>query len=366
MSVALRPGSGRELRVRAREVAGGRSLRRPTAPQVTFGELLVRSLDDFTLRVLLGAGALSLALQAALGGDGEAGGWVEGAAILAAVAVVALVTAANDFQKEQQFRALSELSSAADVRAPYPTLRNRTTPPGGPGGGVCDGQRAACERWRRPGRARAQVTVLRDGRTQEIDTGQLVVGDVMLFATGNILAADGILFQGDEIRRAPPRPRQACPHAATCALTRPELKRTNKLRCQQVQQVPESGSQAAFSLPGTVTGGRQCGVGCPAPHVPQRSTAGHAGCLRAQRRWGRALRRVAGGRLTPARPRRRRADESHLTGESGDVLKAPGGAALMLSGAKACPPPRPEAGAVCRPSYPWVFLYLDPSMYRHM
>jgi len=89
---------------------------------VTFGELLVRSLDDFTLRVLLGAGALSLALQAALGGGGEAGGWVEGAAILAAVAVVALVTAANDFQKEQQFRALSELSSAADVRTPpYPT-----------------------------------------------------------------------------------------------------------------------------------------------------------------------------------------------------------------------------------------------------
>ena len=37
-----------------------------------------------------------------------------------------------------------------------------------------------------------------------------------------------------------------------------------------------------------------------------------------------------------------RADESHLTGESGDVLKRPGGAALMLSGAKArCPAPVP-------------------------
>jgi magnesium-transporting ATPase (P-type) len=114
---------------------------------VTFGELLVRSLDDFTLRVLLGAGALSLALQAALGG-GEAGGWVEGGAILAAVAVVALVTAANDFQKEQQFRALSELSSAADVRAPYPTLPYptlpyptlRTAPLDGRGGGVRDGR----------------------------------------------------------------------------------------------------------------------------------------------------------------------------------------------------------------------------------
>ena len=86
--------------------------------QVSFGELLARSLDDFTLRVLLAAGALSLGLEAALGGD--AGGWVEGAAILAAVAVVALVTATNDFQKERQFRALSALSSAADVRPVLP------------------------------------------------------------------------------------------------------------------------------------------------------------------------------------------------------------------------------------------------------
>lgn len=88
------------------------------ARQVSFGELLARSLDDFTLRVLLAAGALSLVLEAALGAD--AGGWVEGAAILAAVAVVALVTATNDFQKERQFRALSALSSAADVRSMFP------------------------------------------------------------------------------------------------------------------------------------------------------------------------------------------------------------------------------------------------------
>lgn len=44
--------------------------------------------------------------------------------------------------------------------------------------------------------------MLRDGRTQEIDTGQLVVGDVLLFNTGDILPADGMLFQGDEIRHA--------------------------------------------------------------------------------------------------------------------------------------------------------------------
>ena len=48
----------------------------------------------------------------------------------------------------------------------------------------------------------SQVTVLRDGHTQEIDTGQLVVGDVLLFDTGDILPADGMLFKGNEIRHA--------------------------------------------------------------------------------------------------------------------------------------------------------------------
>jgi hypothetical protein len=36
-----------------------------------------------------------------------AGGWVEGVAIIVAVLIVAVVTATNDYTKEQQFRALS-------------------------------------------------------------------------------------------------------------------------------------------------------------------------------------------------------------------------------------------------------------------
>ena len=37
-------------------------------------------------------------------------GWIEGAAIIAAVVIVAVVTATNDYQKEQQFRKLSEVA----------------------------------------------------------------------------------------------------------------------------------------------------------------------------------------------------------------------------------------------------------------
>ena len=46
-----------------------------------------------------------------------------------------------------------------------------------------------------------QVTVLRNGQTEEISTADLLVGDVMLLDTGDILAADGLLFEGNDIRQ---------------------------------------------------------------------------------------------------------------------------------------------------------------------
>ena len=81
--------------------------------QVSFWELLGNTFEDFTIIVLVISGVLSIALELAFG-DSEHG-WVEGTAILAAVAVVALVTAVNDYQKEQQFRDLSALSSESEV-----------------------------------------------------------------------------------------------------------------------------------------------------------------------------------------------------------------------------------------------------------
>ena len=45
------------------------------------------------------------------------------------------------------------------------------------------------------------MTVVRNGRTEEISTAELLVGDVMLMDTGDILPADGILFQGNDIRQ---------------------------------------------------------------------------------------------------------------------------------------------------------------------
>ena len=42
---------------------------------------------------------------------------------------------------------------------------------------------------------------MRNGQTEEISTADLLVGDVMLMDTGDILPADGLLFQGSDIRQ---------------------------------------------------------------------------------------------------------------------------------------------------------------------
>ena len=81
--------------------------------QISFWELLGNTFEDFTIIVLVISGVLSIALEVAFGDSDH--GWVEGAAILAAVAVVALVTALNDYEKEKQFRYLSALSSESQA-----------------------------------------------------------------------------------------------------------------------------------------------------------------------------------------------------------------------------------------------------------
>ena len=82
--------------------------------QVSIWELVGNALNDVTVIILIIAGIVSLVLDLTIGEGNE---WIEGAAILAAVAVVVGVTAANDYQKEQQFRDLSKLSEDSKVGA---------------------------------------------------------------------------------------------------------------------------------------------------------------------------------------------------------------------------------------------------------
>ena len=81
----------------------------------------------------------------ALGGEHEEGNtaWIEGAAILVSVVVVVLVTAANDYTKEKQFRGLQ--------------------------GKIEQGQK---------------FSTIRDGVLVEIPVADIVVGDICLVKYG--------------------------------------------------------------------------------------------------------------------------------------------------------------------------------------
>jgi P-type Ca2+ transporter type 2C len=87
----------------------------------------------------------------------EGGGWIEGVAIIMAVLVVAVVTASNDYSKEQQFRALSAVNDDITVK------------------------------------------VLRRGKMQERSTTKLMVGDVVKLESGDKVPADGVLISGTDI-----------------------------------------------------------------------------------------------------------------------------------------------------------------------
>ncbi|ACO69913.1 p-type ATPase superfamily [Micromonas commoda] len=81
----------------------------PSRDVATFTELLLRALDDDTLKILVACGALSLTLELGFASSSNHNptAWIDGAAILAAVAVVSLVTALNDAQKQAQFERLN-------------------------------------------------------------------------------------------------------------------------------------------------------------------------------------------------------------------------------------------------------------------
>jgi len=81
--------------------------------------------------------------------------WVEGVAILVAIAIVVLVGAANDYQKERQF---ARLNAKKEDR---------------------------------------ELIVVRNGEKKLVSIYDLLVGDVINLQTGDVVPADSILFQGD-------------------------------------------------------------------------------------------------------------------------------------------------------------------------
>lgn len=131
----------------------------PQSPLKSFLELFLATFEDPTIIILLVCAILSLVLGLIPEISHEENGWIEGAAILVAVFLVAFVSAGNDYSKQLMFQDLERKSSAQE-----------------------------------------QCHVLRDGEDKMINPSQLVIGDVIILYNGDKIFADSVLFNADDVK----------------------------------------------------------------------------------------------------------------------------------------------------------------------
>ena len=130
----------------------------PPQPPKTFLEFLFDAFKDTLLIILMIAGLVSLILGVTVEED-KSTAWIEGFAIFVAVIIVALVTAVNDYTKEQQFRGLQS---------------------------KIEGEHT--------------FTVIRKGESSSIFNGDIVVGDICQLKYGDMIPADGLLVQNNDLK----------------------------------------------------------------------------------------------------------------------------------------------------------------------
>ncbi|TMW66754.1 hypothetical protein Poli38472_014066 [Pythium oligandrum] len=120
-------------------------------------ELMWEAFQDVTIIVLTVSGVISIILSSTVG-DHKDTGWIEGACIIFAVFVVTFVTAVNDYQKEKQFRSLNAVKDDEKIK------------------------------------------VIRNGQPAEVSKYSIVVGDIVRVDLGDIICADGIVFDEKELK----------------------------------------------------------------------------------------------------------------------------------------------------------------------
>lgn len=138
--------------------------RLPETKSKSFFQLAWIALQDHVLILLSIAAVVSLALglYQTFGGKHEEGDgakieWVEGVAIVVAITIVVVVGAANDWQKERQFRKLNQKKEDRLVK------------------------------------------VVRSGKPMSISIHDVVVGEVMMLEPGDVIPVDGIFITGHNL-----------------------------------------------------------------------------------------------------------------------------------------------------------------------
>ncbi|SPO02491.1 related to calcium P-type ATPase NCA-3 [Cephalotrichum gorgonifer] len=134
----------------------------PEVQSKSFLMLVWIALQDKVLILLSIAAVVSLALglYQTFGQEAHEGGgleWIEGVAIIVAIAVVSLVGALNDWKKERQFQKLNKKKEDR------------------------------------------QVKVIRSGKPSVISINDILVGDLLMLEQGDVIPVDGIFVDGHNI-----------------------------------------------------------------------------------------------------------------------------------------------------------------------
>jgi Ca2+-transporting ATPase len=136
-----------------RTLYGSNSL--PSSPRATWLSLFIETFtEDECVQILMVAAVVSLAVGMY---ENPSTGYVEGVAILTACLIVSVVTATNDYQKETQFRELSDVNDDVDV------------------------------------------LLIRDGKHVHLSVTEIVTGDLVQIEAGDSIPCDGILVKADQL-----------------------------------------------------------------------------------------------------------------------------------------------------------------------
>uniref|UniRef100_A0A8R1TT93 Calcium-transporting ATPase n=1 Tax=Onchocerca volvulus TaxID=6282 RepID=A0A8R1TT93_ONCVO len=147
---------------RRRAVFGANEI--PPHPPKSFLQLVWEALQHIYFSLNLAVVSLALSFyrppdDAGSDDSEHEAGWIEGVAILISVVVVVLVTALNDYTKERQFRGLQ-----AKIETEH------------------------------------KFAVIRGGNQIQIVVNELVVGDIAQIKYGDLLPADGVLVQSNDLK----------------------------------------------------------------------------------------------------------------------------------------------------------------------
>jgi len=124
-----------------------------------FCDLLLGALDDFMLKILIVCAIFSIVVDTSFATPETIGhAWVDGTAILFAVAVVSGVTAWSDYKKEGQFLKQQLLEEGSKISK-----------------------------------------IMRDSKEVPIHRNNIVVGDIIKIETGMNIPVDGIILEGNGV-----------------------------------------------------------------------------------------------------------------------------------------------------------------------